>query len=388
MTQVTWNKSKSQYATVWKGSEPIRSKYAYWSANSVTSTRGRRIPFSKRVNPLSITKTSFDFTDGLYIDANGVRYSGRTMALLGLVDQYSGGYPSMAWNSDASRVSALAAQKLYKKASEPYFREIHQFGELAETISALKKPLSGIRSVGESLYKSFKNPRHAKLPIKEIAGTHLEILYGVIPAVAQAGVLGDAVGRILDKKFAKLKTVKAGSKYTYGTADPVEFSVYVGGLSRPIFDHHTLTYKYEGWVDSKAGAGMYISNPRLRNSHNIGSIAAEGWELLPLSFFANMFVDLSSLLQECRPIPGTIEDSWLTSVVNSRSSYTLTRIHPSLPIFGPEITTIRPAKVVISKCYIRRVRNVSRTGKLHLGPGLDSVGKILSTASLGISRFL
>jgi hypothetical protein len=344
----------------------------------VTSERDKTA--SRRVNPFSLTKTTLDFIPGRYRrNTDGIEVNGPSIALIGLVDMYSGGYPSASWYNDVAAVKALALQRLYGRASEPYFREIHQFGELAETVAALKSPLKGIRKLGGSLRRIFQDPHKAKLPIKDAAGAYLEHIYGTAPMFNQAAMLGDTAGRILDNAFPKERTVRAGAKQVHTLYPEQTFRTFINGLSRKIFEHCWCNYTFKGVATAKAGAGMYIANPRLRNSLNFAGLAAEGWELLPLSFLANMFVDVASLLQECRPVAGNISDAWCTTVGSSSSIYTLKSVSGH--------TTLEEGQVIIERSMVTRTTDVFRTGKLHLGPGLDSLGKVLSTAALGVSKF-
>jgi len=378
MSIETWDKIHNQYSYAWVGGELKRSRYPYTYAQSVTSERDKTV--SRRVNPFSLTKTNLEFIPGRYRrDSDGIEVSGPSIALIGLVDLYSGGYPSASWYSDVATVKALALQRLYGRASEPYFREIHQFGELAETVGALKSPLKGIRTLGGSLSKMFKDPRKAKLPIKDAAGAYLEHIYGTAPMFGQAAMFGDAAGRMLDNAFPKERTVRAGAKQVHVSHPEQAFSTYINGYARNIFEHCSCYYTFEGIATAKAGAGMYITNPRLRNSLNFAGLAAEGWELLPLSFLANMFVDVASLLRECRPVAGNISDAWCTTVGSSASIYTLKSVSGH--------TTLEEGQVTIERSLVTRTTDVFRTGKLHLGPGLNSLGKVLSTAALGVSKF-
>jgi len=379
----TRSKVESVYAFAWDNGVLRMSHYPYYCAQSVTSVYPDQPNFNS-VNPFTLTKTALEFTPGIY--KSGLDYiSGPSIALVGLVDLYSGGYPQGSYANEVQAVAAKAIQQVFGKASEPYFREIHQFGELAETISALKSPLKGIRTLSNKLSPviSGKNPG---IPIKDACGAYLEHIYGTQPMFDQAATFGDLAARILDKSFPKRVVHRAYAKDVPEPTPKGGFTVYVGGLNRPIWDKYTLVYEWDYSVVSRAGAGIIVGNPRLRNSLNFAGTATEGWELLPLSFLANMFVDVAGLLKECRPVPGEILGSWVTTVCQTRATYRL--ISASSSLYGKEYKADGDyASVTVNRSIVERTVNISRTGKLHLGPGLDSLGKWLSTAALGVSLF-
>jgi len=273
----------------------------------------------------------------------------------------------------------MHSRSFFANASEPYFREIHQFGELAETVAALKSPLGGIRKLGGKLSDIWKKPGKAKLPIKDAAGAYLEHIFGTVPMFDQAATLGDAAARALDKSFPTQVIHRAGAEEVVSTTDDTQFHVYINGYTRPIFEHCYCYYTHKSEVKARAGAGMLVKNPKLRNSFNPAGLAAEGWELLPLSFLANMFVDVASMLKECRPVPGTIADTWVTTVCTTTDTYTLDSVSGC--------STQQAGVFRVVRSMVNRYTDISRTGKLYLGPGLNSLGKLLSTAALGISRF-
>lgn len=376
MTTVTSSKTKSQFGHAWMDGNMLSTKYSYPLVNTVTSVRGEKLS-TNSINPFEVIKTSIDFKEGRYYDLVLKKdISGPSIGLVGLVDAYSVGLPVPTFDFDNSVCKALAIQKAFGTASQPYFAEIHQFGELAETVSALKSPMSGVRKLFKKTAQILSKPGKLKLPIKEAAGAYLEHIYGTAPAIQQAAVFGTTAARILDKHFPAYKTFR-GSKKTVEEGGKLSQAISINGLNRPIFSKHYCYYTIDRKVFKRSSAGIVVNNPRLRNSSSIASIAAEGWELLPLSFLANMFVDLSSLLKECRPIPGRIEGSWVTSIVDATYHYTMDSVS--------DCQTIRPAEFTIHKTWIKREVDITRTGMLHLGPGLNSIGKIVSTAALGIS---
>jgi hypothetical protein len=306
------------------------------------------------------------------------------LALVGLVDRYSGGIPLFPlYTSSSGAAAAIAIQQAYKNASEPYFRELHQMGELAETLVALKSPLSGLRKLNSTLSSIVSGGRRVSKGTlaREVSGAYLEHIYGTAPLFGTAAMYGQTLGRLLDKSMPEWKISRGRAVLPDMSADdrPVHWSTFIDGLSRPIWEHCSLSYAITHKVVERAGAGIIVNNPRLRNSFtSLASIAHEGWELLPLSFLFNMFVDLSSLLAECRPVAGQMVGSWVTDVVNAQARYEL------LSVSGH--TTDTPAAVTVCKNTVIRNIDVTRTGKLHLGPGLNSFGKLLSTLALGISR--
>jgi len=376
MTLVTNSTSKTVYGYAWVNGNMYRTHYGYPCTNRVSSVRGEKRN-TNSINPFEVIKTSIDFLEGRYYDTVlKADVSGPSIGLVGLVDQYSGGLPRPSFVFDDASVKALAIQKAFANATQPYFAEIHQFGELAETVSALKSPMSGVRKLVKKTAKILSSPAKLKLPIKEAAGAYLEHIYGTLPAIQQAKTFGTTAARMLDRRFPAYKTFRGGRK-TVSEVGKLSQGVYIDGLSRPIFNHRGLSYTIDRRVTKRSSAGIVVSNPRLRNSANVAAIAAEGWELLPLSFLANMFVDLSSLLKECRPVPGRITGSWVTSIVDSTYHYTLDEVSSCV--------TLQPAEVVVHKTWIKREVDIQRTGMLHLGRGLDSIGKIVSTAALGIS---
>jgi hypothetical protein len=375
----TTSKVKNQYAYAWTDDSFVQSKYSLPLARTVTSYRGPRL---KRMPPVlhefDLVKTHLTFEQsGRYYDQVLKKdVSGRTLGLVGLVDKYSGSYPSPFWDFDCSTCCAAAIQRAFVKASDPYVHEIHQFGELVETVSALKSPLKGTRKLLKKVRELLKDEVKLKLPIKEAAGAYLEHLYGTMPAIDQAAMLGQTAGRILDNAFPEYRTCRGYHREETNVKEGF-FRLFIAGSSRPIWNKRHTYYKYKSKVLKRAGAGIYVNNPRLRNSSSVSSLAAEGWELLPLSFLANMFVDLSSLLKECRPVAGQITGSWVTSVVDSTYQYTLDSV--------ANCTTITPCVFTLHKTVVKRTVGITRTGKIHLGPGLDSIGKVISTAALGIS---
>lgn len=373
---------------IWVNNVPYNVRNNY-STKTITSYRGPNLG-GYVTHPCSMTQSksvfggmsSFNRTRG----PNGTyEYSGRCLAAYGIEFRNSGAlplFPSYSTYDTSWEMSGLI-EKVWAKASQPFLPVVHYTGEMMETIQALKSPMAGIRTVLESARSRLKKkaPWSDDPFSKQIAGAYLEHTFGTMPNVAMAKTLAEAAAESV-VKIATDSVKRHAAKVTFPIADEEKATCafYVWGFG-------TFYYEATHRKTVTLSAGMYVRHlGNFMTKPNLASIAAEGWELLPLSFVANWFVNVSQLLKECRPVPGQILSSWKTVKITEVTTYRLVKVvgtgyYSSLWNFKGN------SSVTYSKTTLKRDIDISRTGTLHLGAGLNSVGKGFSLLALARQKF-
>lgn len=317
--------------------------------------------------------------NGMYV------YSGRGLAAYGITFRNSAYMPFLPSYSsyDTSRAMSGVVEKVWAKASQPFLPAVHYLGEVKETIQALKSPMAGIRTVLDTARSRLKKraPWSDDPFSKQIAGAYLEHTFGTMPNVAMAKSLAEAAAESV-VKIATDSIKRHAAKVTFPVADEEKTTLvtYVWGFG---FFHYEATLRKTVTLS----AGMYVRHlGNFTTKPNLASIAAEGWELLPLSFVANWFVNVSQLLKECRPVPGQILGSWQTFKITEEATYKLVKVvgtgyYSSISNFTGN------SSVTYKKTVLKREIDISRTGTLHLGAGLNSIGKGFSLLALARQKY-
>lgn len=389
MTIVTTVKNIYCPIIIWFDDVPVITHKSYF-AKTLTSYRGPNL--GKYVtHPCSMTQSRSVYSGMSRFERTNlgqkktVVWSGRHLAAYGIAARNSGALPFLPNYSsyDVSRAMSGIVEKVWAKASQPYLPAVHYTGEIMETVRALKSPMAGIRTVLESARSRLKKraPWSDDPFSKQIAGAYLEHTFGTMPNVAMAKTLAEAAAESV-VKVATDSTKRHAAKVTFPIADDetATCAFYVWGLG---------TFYYEATLRKKVtlSTGMYVRHlGNFTTKPNLASIAAEGWELLPLSFVANWFVNVSQLLKECRPVPGTILGSWQTQKLTEEVTYKLVNVVGSSYYSNIKNYTGDSA-ITMSKTTLKREVDICRTGTLHLGAGLNSIGKGFSLLALARQKF-
>lgn len=388
MTEESEFSTKTNYQPcfVWVNGELFKAKYGHtYSTKTITSYRGPNLG-KYATHPCTMSHSQF-INSGMSHFSSGTNFvSGRCLAAFGLYNRYSGGVPLLPYyhNADTARALSGVVEKVWAKATQPYVPAIHYTGEILETVKALKSPMAGIRTALDTARSRLKkrNPWSDDPFSKQIAGAYLEHVFGTMPNVDMAKTLAEAAAESIVKIATDSVKRHAAQKYFPISEETERFGIYVpkyrvsGSIGAGYY-----VYKATRKTGFYATAGMYVRHlGNFSTKPNLASIAAEGWELLPLSFVANWFVNVSQLLKECRPVPGTIIGSWSSIKMVQQTVYELEEVFSA---YGVPVTNYTGDSThTIKYVLFDRDVDISRTGTLHLGAGLNSVGKGISLLAL------
>lgn len=401
MTEESVNNTSSNFqpCIVWVDGEPIKAKYGdTYTTKTITSYRGPNL--GKFVtHPCDMSHSQYIhsgmsyFTQGPFAWSPypAVFVSGRCLAAFGIFNRYSGRIPLWPDFYSGNTAYALSGviEKVWASATQPFVPAVHITGEIMETINALKSPMAGIRTVLETARSRLKKkaPWSDDPFSKQIAGAYLEHVFGTMPNVSMAGTLAEAAAESIEKIATDNVKRHAAGKYFPISEETADFSFYVPTHRIPGINLNWdvgaggYYYKATRKTGFYASAGMYVRHlGNFSTKPNIASIAAEGWELLPLSFVANWFVNVSQLLKECRPIPGKVLGSWSSIKMVQQTVYELKSV---TGIYGAPVSGYSgDSTFTVKKILYHRDIDISRTGTLHLGAGLNSIGKGVSLLAL------
>lgn len=265
-----------------------------------------------------------------------------------------------------------AAQLLYRRASDSEFEGYLQFGEAIEAVQMLRAPLTSLTALMNDLWKRLKRDtrfRTGESLRKTVSSAWLEYQFGVAPLVFQTGgivaSLYDAVNP--NSPSYEYKQVKVGWKQVIMDTHTVE-----GGTSerKHIIERKVLRVRAGGWLRRSSNRPSLLAE-RL-GLHSMRHITAQAYALLPLSFAVDWIVGIGPLLEECRPLPGDLINTWASARIKSTK----------------EVGQVRHGGIACNSyaCFTRntttRITDVSRTGTLFLGPGIRSLNQAITSTAL------
>lgn len=185
------------------------------------------------------------------------------------------------------------------KACKPSTELGVMIGELRESISGLINPFSAAR---KSLLKIFsglhylppkKRVREARRILRSVASTHLEVRVGLMPTWRSVCDLVDLVYRQQRLINGKLLRERASFK-SVSVQAPVIRSFSLNGFSVYAQIQERRTDDYYASVGYHLNRGLTFNEENGLSGEHAPSIA---WELVPLSFVVDRFLDVGTFLQ-------------------------------------------------------------------------------------------
>lgn len=195
-------------------------------------------------------------------------------------------------NLDISSAIAEACTKALSSIEQPTVEGLPFLAELRSTIQAVRNPLRGI---GQAI-DSYKKKRGVRQVSKDLAGQHLSLIYGIMPAIRDVESTLDAISSLAKRpprKTARGTAQRSGSvNYTRAYND--------GEVQGTINGTCTRT------VTVRAGS-LYSINLDLgfsRFGFTISDVPSAAWELVPFSFVVDWFVDVGRVISAITPKVG------------------------------------------------------------------------------------
>lgn len=238
---------------------------------------------------------------------------------------FSGGYkgtlPSddLKWLIDDVRTRAISSVK------KPDFQGLVSLGELRETLSYLRNPFkTGLKlaSVLEMRVKEARSrlrdttkfdARRRKAIEREIQNLYLEFRYGVRPLIHDVDTFLKALDKA-DRAERQTFRAKAGSTDSANWVEPYVLGGYTA----------TANFNYTCETTIRAGL-LYAYKDSLSLPEKWGGELSEVpstiWELIPLSFIADWFVNVGTFVRAMTPVSGVDRLSEWT-VVQKRETTT------------------------------------------------------------------
>lgn len=271
-------------------------KYQYISALNA----GKYVPGQFRLNPVLITKTAFTTS----LDTGTVTLPDRRYAYgygpILLTDLVVGaGGPNLIGRNNVywdDKVANLALVTAYSRMNSPEFFDGGTFlGELSETIGMLRNPISGIRRFLRK--KKFRDPRRL---VNASADTLMEFRYGIRPLLKDF----ETVVKMFNKS-AFHDEVKVHSSKGVAKPSPLSWTGSgvrtVGDVLFPFIDRGTRQDIYTSKVFYRKRLGFSAECHRYGLS--LQNIPSVGWELTPLSFVVDWFVQVGPWIRAMTPNP-------------------------------------------------------------------------------------
>lgn len=290
--------------------------------------------------------------------------------------------PIVDLTSTGAQEKSVESQ-LFQKASSGTFDAYTQVGEMMETVSMLKRPLSSLTELASILWhkmrKDTKGLKGGDLQ-EAITGSWLENQFGIMPLITgTAGLASDLVDALSphNEKYAKLNAYSTAKKDEVASEQTlVVHPSYVAKVRVRVVTKTDVWVRGGMWLAFASGNNSPMSQLGLSSMR---SIVSQAWALLPLSFAVDWFVGVGPLLDECRPVKGRILSSYKTiGRTTTREVFGLDwATYTSMPKFSAS-----SAKASAKATQLTRSVNVQPPGALQLGPLLFSLTQGMSGLAL------
>lgn len=227
--------------------------------------------------------------------------------------------------------------KAYAKANSGCFMLGENLNELGQTVQMLRRPLQGslnlLRNVNRNYQRALKASLKAELHPSKIyngknsyirdntvsvgkafANAELEVRYGMTPLLLD---LQKGITMVHDKRERcdrRGLVARAGQKFCYDDA---------GSINSYPNPEWALEGSWSYISNRSCSAGVFYdvaSRTKIDDLLTILGLRGRDlvptmWEITPLSFVADWFVNVGDWLQAITPVPGiTFGDNWVTSV--------------------------------------------------------------------------
>lgn len=244
---------------------------------------------------------------------NGVSYYGELLGgPWGIVPDWSllsvRQPPDLRWLYDQTRTRALANVK------PPDYAGLVALGELRETLSYLRNPLkTGLKLAkaldGKARRVVMQNGRHVVIQPPpegskawlELQNLYMEFRYGVRPLVKDISALADTISFGVKKRHVR-ETYRAKGENSYSDSWSKRLNFYGSEYAydanfkykRDTVVRAGLLYELSHGVDGAVDWGMRLDQ-----------LPIATWQLLPLSFVWDWFLNVGQFIQALIPVAGS-----------------------------------------------------------------------------------
>lgn len=265
------------------------------------------------------------FTVGPFEDWGSAELSGDLGTMVG--DRF--GYGSDSLDQDINRAVEIAYVNAFAKMNASPLMGIETMADFGQTVEMLKRPLGGALALTSRIIK--RRNRHL---LRNSRGMHfteanakawLEHRYGWKPLIMECQ---EAFQQIRKKResLRHFRTYRASETVSGRVKSPTYisqgFSSWSGLLATGDVDCTTNASAHAG-VLCVIEPRNVLHNFAAASGLTLRDVPASMWELVPLSFVVDWFVNVGPWLQAVTPVPGTtVLGSWVTVVKKTNGTAT------------------------------------------------------------------
>jgi hypothetical protein len=277
-----------------------------------------------------------------------------------------------AFESTYPSLISVACTSALGRIEKPSAEGGQFLGEIQQTLATLRNPIKAITDY--LLLPPRKKSRSSAR--KAVAQQHLATIYGILPMIKD---IEDILKTLYDKE--KPKRLTARGRSSSSTTDTWTRAYNDGQVSATITGSALLE------VDVRAGSLYSIDKRSVLQPFglDISNIPRTAWELIPMSFVVDWFVNIGDYISAITPVVGLNRQCEWYSV---RTRYALTETLGSLTSATPGWNASGGGDTVL------RVIETTQRVPASLGDFVDinfntnklNVGQLLSSLSLIVSR--
>lgn len=278
---------------------------------------------------------------------------------------------------DSSDLDVLA--RAVSKTREVSFEFATTIGELPETLSMLKMPLTKLADIGTEVNKMTKGPVRGYA--SRLTNAWLLVMYGVLPLLNEVDDIRTAINAKLGADFGPLLKKRA-KRIIDPSIDGTKFSRNIG----PCWLHG---YE-ETETKTSVRATVYYQSQRSAIDDlglGVNSLIPTLWALTPYSFVFDWFIDVGGWLNTAIPNP-SVRDLGNCMSVTSESTYTLSLNHASLTQVGSVNYPYSSACSIYKqsrRCYQRNI-GLSLPALPQVNRRVLNISQEISLAALALQR--
>jgi hypothetical protein len=226
--------------------------------------------------------------------------------------------PSASLDADLASMRNIALNKAMARIVAPSMQSGEALNDLAQTISMLKNPFKGARTLLAKMakYRSAHLGKTAASALKASGNAWLEYRYGWKPLLMDADMIISSA--LVKRDYQKdLRLVSRAQENL--SRDISQTFQLLGGLPRVDVCDGTVRVKRT----MRASAGVIYCYRNSKSFHEMGKffgtrprdLPSVLWEIIPYSFVADWFVGVGDWLQAVTPDPSIhFLGNWITTV--------------------------------------------------------------------------
>ena len=219
---------------------------------------------------------------------------------------------------DTSNAALIRFVKKAKEATRTY-RGFVGLGEFVETVRAIRHPLEslkrGFHDYGRAVVRNSKERvrgvrttgARKRAVAQAISGTYLEYANGWRPLVSDIQELANSVARAIELSSDYFADVKASASSSRLVGSTDRSAVWErGGLN--FYSLHRGTSVHSCRIVGQVRIGVSGDSQWLKRSFGLtfGDFVPAIWELLPMSYVVNTFVDITGALESLTFNPSSL----------------------------------------------------------------------------------